>query len=586
MRLERILLVSLVFLSGILYWLTIAPDAYLEDSGELASASYLLGIAHPSGYPFYLLIGKLFTFLPFGSIAFRLNLMSAVFAVATAVVLFLALVELGKIFGRNRTEMKVLAFVFSLSFAVSRDFWSQSIVAEVYTLNTFFAALCCFLFFKWWTSPKKKYLYWLALSSGLGLANHLLLFFLLIPLWAIIFLRDPELFGRKFIFKSAILFFLGCAVYLYIPIRAYSDPVINFGHLSGWFDSLNHILRTSYGDMVPGIGGRGFYLWSFFSWLVFNLNFLVASFAGIAVIRFPRENIELYIFLLLGFISSWIFPVLLRDVPASLVGDYIHRVYYFQSYVFILFLAFLFTVRVAKIAQWLFTLALVGALVFMIPRNYLAVDLNNNQVSQYYQMKLESFSANAVYLLVGEGFSYESEAFVLFYLQKVRKIRQDIQIIDASKFFSQIEPEKSNKDIQTLGDVRKVFFEYIIGQFGDVNLYTSFPVEAYSDDFISEPTGFAVKVLPKGAHVSAPPDFNSLRGSESSLLAREKWDFAYQDFLADAEYLRALRFFAHKSPELGRKSLAKAFLQDNEVGGEDYRAVRAYAASLLTNQSK
>ncbi|NJL71573.1 MAG: DUF2723 domain-containing protein [Candidatus Competibacteraceae bacterium] len=70
------------------YWFTLAPTVSGEDSGELIIAAHTLGVAHPSGYPLWCLLGKLFTFIPFGSIAWRVNLLSAVFGALTVGLLY------------------------------------------------------------------------------------------------------------------------------------------------------------------------------------------------------------------------------------------------------------------------------------------------------------------------------------------------------------------------------------------------------------------------------------------------------------------------------------------------------------------
>ena len=65
---------------------------YVGDSGELVTAVYLLGIPHPTGYPLYVLLGKLWTLaLPFGSIAWRMSLFSAACAAGACALLFLFL---------------------------------------------------------------------------------------------------------------------------------------------------------------------------------------------------------------------------------------------------------------------------------------------------------------------------------------------------------------------------------------------------------------------------------------------------------------------------------------------------------------
>src|SRR5258707_11494421 len=66
----------------VVYSRTLAPSVPTGDSGELITVAWVLGIAHPPGYPLFSMVGHLFTLLPFGSPAFRVNLMSALFAAA------------------------------------------------------------------------------------------------------------------------------------------------------------------------------------------------------------------------------------------------------------------------------------------------------------------------------------------------------------------------------------------------------------------------------------------------------------------------------------------------------------------------
>jgi hypothetical protein len=67
-------IVSLFF-----YILTLAPTVTFEDSGELITAAYRLGIAHEPGYPLFTMLGKVFSCFPYGNVAWRLNFMSAFF---------------------------------------------------------------------------------------------------------------------------------------------------------------------------------------------------------------------------------------------------------------------------------------------------------------------------------------------------------------------------------------------------------------------------------------------------------------------------------------------------------------------------
>ena len=73
---EEIFLFSLIFT---IYLSALCPTVYMGDSGLFAVASYSLGTAHPPGYPLFILMGKMLSFLPFGSIAYKVNLASALF---------------------------------------------------------------------------------------------------------------------------------------------------------------------------------------------------------------------------------------------------------------------------------------------------------------------------------------------------------------------------------------------------------------------------------------------------------------------------------------------------------------------------
>ena len=111
---------------------------YVGDSGELVAAVHTLGIPHPSGYPLYVLLGKLWTVLvPVGSIAFRMSLFSA-FCAAAAVACFYLV-------GRRLRLAAVPALFSSLLLAFSPSFWSQANIQRVYSLNALLVVKALYL---------------------------------------------------------------------------------------------------------------------------------------------------------------------------------------------------------------------------------------------------------------------------------------------------------------------------------------------------------------------------------------------------------------------------------------------------------
>ena len=146
----------LFILSFTTYVLTLCPTVSWYDSGELISACFNLGIAHPTGYPLYTIIGRIFSLLPLGNSAFRVNIMSAFLGAMTVIVIYVImrtlLVSVWKDAVQKRRDRESLRFfknevpavVASLTFAFSPLFWTQAIIAEVYTLHTTLIALLIF----------------------------------------------------------------------------------------------------------------------------------------------------------------------------------------------------------------------------------------------------------------------------------------------------------------------------------------------------------------------------------------------------------------------------------------------------------
>ena len=119
-----------VFLTALgLYWLTLAPGLIgIVDTPKLQFIGAILGVPHPPGYPLYVLLSYAFSHLPFGSLAYRINFMSAVFGAATVALVFLC--------GRRIGAGRIASGIGAVGLASGPLFWSTAVVAEVYTLHT------------------------------------------------------------------------------------------------------------------------------------------------------------------------------------------------------------------------------------------------------------------------------------------------------------------------------------------------------------------------------------------------------------------------------------------------------------------
>ena len=169
-----------------LYLFTLTPSLSAGDNGELTTAAYFLGVGHAPGYPFYTLMSKLFTYIPFGNIAWRTNLFSGTCAAISTIFFYLIM---AKVLGQNRIErgfspvIKIPALLSSIVFAISDNMWAQATMAEVYSLNILQIASMLLILVYWYEAVWKhandniayygsKYLMAFGFLYGVALANH------------------------------------------------------------------------------------------------------------------------------------------------------------------------------------------------------------------------------------------------------------------------------------------------------------------------------------------------------------------------------------------------------------------------------
>ena len=221
------------------YLSTICPTVYLGDSGEFTAAAFCLGIPHNSGYPLYTLLGNLFCFLPLGNIAFRLNLMSTVFAVLTLWLVYSLLLKI--------TSSQVSALVGALLLAFTPVFWSQAVCAEVYTLHLFFAALLIKLL--WWWNEKKTFcrLACFVFVTGISFGNHMQTVMLAPAALFLILSGDHKaLLNLKNLAFLSLFFLLALSLYVYLPIRTEAGAAIHWGDPNTLGRFLAHVSASSH----------------------------------------------------------------------------------------------------------------------------------------------------------------------------------------------------------------------------------------------------------------------------------------------------------------------------------------------------
>ena len=237
------LLAAVVF---VVYAMGACRTIYVGDSGELVTAVAVLGIPHPSGYPLYVLLGKLWTLLvPVGSIAFRMSLFSAFWGAATCGILYRL---------SRETGLRVAAAVFAaLLLAASPTYWAEANVQRVYTLNAFFVAAATLLAVRWAAADEEMRRRRLFLTTlfvaGLGATNHTFM-----GVWAVAFVafalitRPHLLRTPPALVAGGVAFGLGLLPYLYLPIRSRQDPVLDWGNPEGLASLIAVVTRRDFWD--------------------------------------------------------------------------------------------------------------------------------------------------------------------------------------------------------------------------------------------------------------------------------------------------------------------------------------------------
>ena len=265
-RQKPILFILIVAASAIVYSITLCPTAEFIDSGELALAAKNLGIAHPTGYPLYTLLGRLASVFLWGKLIHRVNLLSLMLTSFASGFLYLLIFEIiipGPLqhSGANAEQktgqmphhkfdilFHIIASCTAFFMAFSPTWWSQGTTNEVYSLNLFLNAISLWFLMKSINSKANRgnLLLMAIFLLGLCFTNHLSAIYLL-PGYLYILILEIRKSRTKF---PALLTLLGffifpATLYLFLPIRAQFKPFLNWGgvdrsfyffykHITGW----------------------------------------------------------------------------------------------------------------------------------------------------------------------------------------------------------------------------------------------------------------------------------------------------------------------------------------------------------------
>ncbi len=319
------ILLSLVCFA--LYLKTLCPTTDFIDSGELTTVAYTLGIAHPTGYPIFTLIGWLFSHLPLSSsVVYRVNVMAAFLCSVSLFIFFRFMVFfIGEALGTKSTGHRMVqllpAAVATVSLGLSETFWAQATAVEVYSLHTVFLSTLLFLFVKAIHlhsessripgENRSRLWYTFALALGLSFTNHMTTI-LLGPGFLYLYFYTFGLNGRtwKHLLGLVPAFLLGFSLYLYLPIRASGHPLLNWGNPADLERFWWHFTGKQYRVWIfSSTESAERQLNYFFSTVGAKFAYVPVCLAIVGVWRLVRRNRPLLLFTLLLFLGCLFYSV-------------------------------------------------------------------------------------------------------------------------------------------------------------------------------------------------------------------------------------------------------------------------------------
>ncbi len=323
---------------GFIYLLTLLPGVGgFADTALFQFISKILGIGHAPGYPGYLLINNVFlTIFPLGSNAFKANLLSALFS-TTAIIIFNLLLQ--KILIR-----RFIALSISLSFAFTYTLWSQSVMAEVYSLNILFLVSVLYFFIRWNQEQDARFFFLGCYLYALSFGNHLTTITIFPSLvWFVWKTKRQYFLQFKLLIVISIIILIGASQYLYLFIRSWSPSTpyleISVDNLSMlWY----HVSGGMFKDLMYPYGLR----WIIFDRMPMLLRFVVVEMSVLipfVIYGFFTEKIKL----IRVFLIIFVFGIF------SFVGGYhIADIY---IYLLPIYLAFMISASAGleKFSDWL-----------------------------------------------------------------------------------------------------------------------------------------------------------------------------------------------------------------------------------------
>jgi hypothetical protein len=415
------------------YAATMTPGVTFIDSGELAAVATTLGVAHPTGYPLFTLLGWAAAHFPLGSEpVVRLNFFAGCCSAAGAGVFVLVLRRLILSSGARDDGFAstLAAMTGAMLIAFSETYWSEALAVEVYPLHVLLVALVLLSFFRAafplpgeGSTGRQWYVF--SFLVGLAFTNHMTTI-LLAPglLYLYVSTQGWAAESWRRLFRMALPFGAGLSLYLYLPIRAMQGPLFCWGNPDTPGRFLEHAFGKQYRIWIfssSEVAGRQ--LSHFIGSLPGEMNLagLLLAAAGLVMLWRRRRTLWVGSVLLFAGCVGYSVNYDIKDIDSYFLLAYI------VMGMWATIACYEIALRIPRTGRWGVVIASAGLVGVLVWSHGPEIDRSDDHLVEDY--------TNAMFASLDSGavvFSYQWDYWVAssYYEQYVRGIRIDVTVID------------------------------------------------------------------------------------------------------------------------------------------------------------
>ena len=502
---SKILVPLTLFLLGLVYIHNLTRDIFGGDVGDLVTAAAVFGVAHPSGYPTFTLLGVLLNQLPFNiPPVTKIGLLSVFASLASLLVYF--------IFMKKMTKNLTFSMLGMLTLSFSFLFWLYSEIPEVFIPNILFVFLVLYFSYRFFESKKEIYLFITVFLCGLSLTNHHTAV-LVFPSVLIMVSRHLKfIFTKRIILFSLLSFIAGLLPYIYVPIAASTRPAINWDSATNIPALIKLFLRFDYGTFSSGNFQKASGIYELFVLSKVYFQHVITSISIpsfliilLGVYQLFKLNRRLFLAFLCAFFLSG--PIFITYAAFPLSNAFIYgiseRFYILSSTILMLFFPFgmilikntlrrVFSkeilVNIVLLAFWLIPL-------FLFIRNFEKTDLSHISIgNKLAQDALKFLPRDAVLVVDGDTIVTN-----VWYIHYVLKVRGDIKVVQkggyANTYFMDEEEKRYKKENNIKDDDPKLTQNVLKNIAEERDIFFTSPVAL--DGIVWVPQGLAARYTPK-----------------------------------------------------------------------------------------